>query len=69
VLELTSRQAAVFGLSRRGRVEVGALGDVTVFALEDLHRNRAVMADDLPGNAARLRRPGTVLGHQPARSS
>jgi N-acyl-D-aspartate/D-glutamate deacylase len=59
VHQLTGRQAEVFGFRGRGRVEEGAVADLAVFALDELHWDDPVMAADLPGGATRLRRgPG-----------
>jgi N-acyl-D-amino-acid deacylase len=57
VHELTGRQADAFGFHGRGRVEVGAVADLTVFALDELHYDDDVFVDDLPGGGRRLRRP------------
>jgi N-acyl-D-aspartate/D-glutamate deacylase len=67
VWELTGRQAGLFGFAGRGTLEPGAHGDLTVFALEDLDWASEVLVDDVPGGAARLRRPAggfryTVVG-------
>jgi N-acyl-D-aspartate/D-glutamate deacylase len=56
VRELTSRQADIFGLPGRGRIAVGAVGDLAVFALDELHYAQDELVDDLPGQRSRLRR-------------
>nr|WP_249420619.1 amidohydrolase family protein [Rhabdothermincola salaria] len=57
VHELTGRQAAVFGFAQRGTVVEGAIADLVVFALDELHYDDDVFVEDLPGGGARLRRP------------
>jgi N-acyl-D-aspartate/D-glutamate deacylase len=57
VHQLTGRQADVFGFRRRGKVEVGAVADLTVFALDELHYEPDEFVHDLPGGGSRLRRP------------
>ena len=54
---LTGRLARLFGFDRRGEIVEGAIADVNVFALDELHWDREVLATDLPGNGQRLRRP------------
>ena len=54
---LTGRQADIFGFRGRGRLEVGAVGDVAVFALDELHWDADELVGDLPGGARRMRRP------------
>ncbi|MCU1393569.1 MAG: Amidohydrolase 3 [Ilumatobacteraceae bacterium] len=56
VHELTGRQASIFGFSGRGTVSVGAIADLAVFALDELHYDDDVFVHDLPGGGARLRR-------------
>jgi N-acyl-D-aspartate/D-glutamate deacylase len=59
VHQLTGRPAELFGFHGRGRVEVGRVADLVVFALDDLHWDEPVMTSDLPRGASRLRRaPG-----------
>lgn len=57
VHELTGRQVEVFGFRGRGSVRVGAIADLAVFALDELHYDPDVFVRDLPNGAARLRRP------------
>jgi N-acyl-D-aspartate/D-glutamate deacylase len=56
VHELTGRQAEVFGFTGRGMVAPGAVADLAVFALDELHYDDDVFVNDLPGGGARLRR-------------
>lgn len=70
VYELTGRQAEVFGFAGRGTVAPGAVADLCVFALDELHYEADGFVDDLPGGGARLRRPeggyrATVVGGVP----
>jgi len=57
VHQLTGRQAEVFGFEGRGVVAPGAIGDLVVFALDELHYDQDVFVPDLPGGGLRLRRP------------
>ena len=57
VHKLTGRQAAAFGLADRGVLRVGAIGDLTVFNLDELSWDTDVFVDDLPAGGRRLRRP------------
>jgi N-acyl-D-aspartate/D-glutamate deacylase len=57
VHELTGRQADAFGFHGRGLVTVGAVADLTVFALDELHYDTDEFVHDLPQGGARLRRP------------
>jgi N-acyl-D-aspartate/D-glutamate deacylase len=57
VHELTAKHADAFGFHDRGRIEPGKAADLTVFALDELHWDDDVFVNDLPGGAARLRRP------------
>ena len=57
VYQLTGRQAEVFGFRGRGKVEVGNVADLAVFALDELHYDNDEFIYDLPGGGSRLRRP------------
>lgn len=57
VYQLTGRQAALFGFTGRGEVRPGAVADLAVFALDELHYGGDGFVRDLPGGGARLRRP------------
>ncbi len=57
VHELTGRQAELFGFGRRGRVAPGWAADLTVFSLGELDWGLDGFVNDLPADAARLRRP------------
>ena len=57
VHELSAKQADVFGFRDRGRIAPGLAGDLTVFALDELHWDEDVFVNDLPGGSRRLRRP------------
>jgi N-acyl-D-aspartate/D-glutamate deacylase len=53
---LTGRQADIFGFRGRGRIEEGAIADLAVFDLAELHYDEDGFVEDLPGGGARLRR-------------
>ncbi len=57
VWQLTGRQATTFGMPDRGVLRPGAIADVTVFALDELHWDKEEFVTDLPGNGPRFRRP------------
>jgi len=57
VHELTGRQAATFDFPDRGVVAEGAVADLVVFALDELHYDTDEFVRDLPGGGTRLRRP------------
>ena len=67
VWQLTGRQAATFGFADRGVLTPGAVADLNVFALDELHWDKEEFVHDLPGGGARFRRPAggyryTVVG-------
>ena len=57
VYELSGRQAEVFGFTGRGLIAEGAIADLVVFALDELHYDADEFVHDLPKDGARLRRP------------
>jgi N-acyl-D-amino-acid deacylase len=57
VYQLTGRQAEVFGFHGRGKIAVGNVADLAVFALDELHYDSDEFVYDLPGGGSRLRRP------------
>lgn len=57
VHELTARQADTFGFPGRGLVTEGAVADLVVFALDELHYDADEFVTDIPGGGTRLRRP------------
>jgi len=57
VWQLTGRQAATFGFADRGVLAPGAVADLTVFALDELHWDAEEFVYDLPGGGPRFRRP------------
>jgi N-acyl-D-aspartate/D-glutamate deacylase len=57
VWHLTGRPADIFGFDGRGRLAPGMAGDLAVFDLDELVWAEDQFVDDLPGPAARLRRP------------
>jgi N-acyl-D-aspartate/D-glutamate deacylase len=57
VWQLTGRQAAIFGMPDHGVLRPGAIADVTVFALDELHWDKEEFVTDLPGAGPRFRRP------------
>jgi N-acyl-D-aspartate/D-glutamate deacylase len=57
IYQLTGRQAEVFGFNGRGKIAVGNVADLTVFALDELHYDNDEFIHDLPGGGSRLRRP------------
>jgi N-acyl-D-aspartate/D-glutamate deacylase len=68
--ELTARQADAFGFRDRGRLVEGAIADLVVFALDELHWDDDEFVADLPDGSSRFRRPEggyrtTVVGGVP----
>jgi N-acyl-D-aspartate/D-glutamate deacylase len=57
VHELTGRQVDAFGFTGRGSVRMGAVADLVVFALDELHYDADEFVHDLPDGGPRLRRP------------
>jgi N-acyl-D-aspartate/D-glutamate deacylase len=57
VHEMTGRQAEAFGFHDRGFVAPGAVADLVVFALDELHYDTDEFVTDLPREGRRLRRP------------
>jgi N-acyl-D-aspartate/D-glutamate deacylase len=53
---LTGRTAGFFGLTDRGVVEVGRVGDLCVFALDELELGEEERVWDVPYGTWRLRR-------------
>jgi N-acyl-D-aspartate/D-glutamate deacylase len=51
---MTSATADLYGLSDRGRIAPGAVGDLNVIDLERLQLRRPERIEDLPGGAGRL---------------
>ena len=67
---LTAKQTRFFGIPDRGVVRPGAVGDLVVFALEELQPGDEVARTDLPGDAWRYgRTPGgdraTIVAGEP----
>ncbi len=67
---LTAKQTRFFGIPDRGVVRPGAVGDLVVFALDELQPGDEVARTDLPGDAWRYgRTPGgfraTIVAGQP----
>lgn len=57
VHELTGRLAETLGFEGRGVIAPGAIADLTVFALDELHWDADEFVEDLPAGGNRLRRP------------
>jgi N-acyl-D-aspartate/D-glutamate deacylase len=57
VHQLTGRQSDVFGFTDRGVLAPGAVADLAVFALDELHYDEDEFVHDLPRQGPRLRRP------------
>jgi N-acyl-D-aspartate/D-glutamate deacylase len=67
---LTAKQTRFFGIPDRGVVEPGAVGDLVVFALDELDTGDEIPRTDLPGDAWRYgRTPGgyraTIVAGEP----
>ncbi len=54
VRKMTTESASLYGLTDRGALVPGKLGDVNVVDLENLRLDRPVMVHDLPGDARRF---------------
>jgi N-acyl-D-aspartate/D-glutamate deacylase len=57
IWQLTGRQATTFNMPDRGVLRPGAIADVTVFALDELHWDKEEFVTDLPHGGPRFRRP------------
>ena len=57
IWQLTGRQATTFDMPDRGVLRPGAIADVTVFALDELHWDKEEFVTDLPHGGPRFRRP------------
>lgn len=55
IRQVTSAQADMFGLTERGRLEVGRAADVVIFNLDELGLDESEEAYDLPGDSMRLK--------------
>jgi N-acyl-D-aspartate/D-glutamate deacylase len=58
VRRITSRQAAIFGLEDRGRLEPGLAADIVVFDADELGLEESEEAYDMPGGSMRLKQVG-----------
>ena len=61
VHHLTGRQADIFGLKGRGRLQIGTMADLMLFDPATVGRGPKTRVFDLPGGAARLTTPALGL--------
>ena len=61
IRKLTSDLAAIYGITDRGRIEVGAYADLILFDPATIGITKTERLDDLPANGSRLVRRATGL--------